>query len=55
MVWILYQVPTFDSYESPALSVPGFFMNDYLGARRCKRDGVEIMDTVEDGVGGEVW
>ena len=39
----------------PAFSAPGFLINDDIGARRCKRGGIEIMDTVEDGVGEEVW
>ena len=49
------KIPVVDGVGVPGATEGGFFMHQYHGTRGSHWDGIEVVDSVEDGVVGKVW
>ena len=49
------KVPGVDSVGGPCAPEGGFFVHKYFESRGLHWSGVEIVDSVEEGVGGKFW
>ena len=49
------EIPGVDSIGGPCATEGGFFMYQYHGSRGSHRGSIEVVESVEEGVGGMFW
>ena len=49
------EIPGVDGVGGPGATESGFFMHQYHGARGRHRSSIEVVESVEEGVGGKFW
>ena len=49
------EVPDVDGVGGSCATEGGFFLHQYHGARGCHWIGIEVVESIEEGVGGKFW
>ena len=49
------KIPGVDGMDGPGATEGGVFMHQYHGARGSHRGSIEVVESVEEGVGGRFW
>ena len=49
------KIPGVDGVGVPGAMEGGFFMHHYNGAQGSHRGSIEVVESVEEGVGGRFW
>ena len=49
------EIPGVDVVGGTVATEGGFFMHQYHGARGRHRSSIEVVESVEEGVGGKFW
>ena len=49
------EVPGVDGVGGPGATEGGFLMHQYHGARWRHQSSIEVVESIEEGVGGKFW